>query len=292
MTALELPTPLVSTDWLAEHLGDERLVVVDASVLSIATAAGSRWLSGLDEYLITGHVPGAVFADLLEEFSDPDGPFTFTRPTLARLERAARDLGIDDDVAVVVYDSSIGHWAARLWWLLNGAGFERVAVLDGGLARWQAEGRTLDAGFEVPRESGTLTLGHVDGFWAELDEVRRIAEGESDAALVCALSPSDFRGETGARQRRGHIPGSVNVPVGSVVDRETRTHLRGRALAERVAPATSSGASRIVVYCGGGIAAAGTGLALRRAGHTDVAVYDGSLDEWTADPELPLVTLV
>ena len=291
MAALDLPSPLVTTDWLAEHLGDERLVVVDASVLSIATAAGARWLSGLDEYLIAGHVPGAVFADLLEEFSDPDGRFTFTRPTLDRLERAARDLGIDDDIAVVVYDSSIGHWAARLWWLLNAAGFDRVAVLDGGLARWQAEGRTLEPGFEVPRDAGTLTLGHVDGFWAELDEVRRISEGESDAALVCALSPSDFRGETGARPRRGHIPRSVNVPVGSVVDRETRTQLRGSALAERVAPATSAGAARIVVYCGGGIAAAGTGLALRRAGHTDVAVYDGSLDEWAADPELPLVIL-
>jgi thiosulfate/3-mercaptopyruvate sulfurtransferase len=291
MAALDLPTPLVSTEWLAQHLGDERLVVVDASVLGISTPAGSRWLSGLDEYLIGGHVPGAVFADLLEEFSDPDGRFAFTRPSLERLSRSARDLGIDDGVAVVVYDSSIGHWAARLWWLLAAAGFEPVAVLDGGLTRWRAEGRALDTGFEVPRESGELTLSHVDGFWAEIDEVRRIVEGASDAALVCALSPGDFRGETGTRERRGHIPRSVNVPVGSLVDRETRTHLHGSALHERVAPATTAGASRIVVYCGGGIAAAGTGLALRRAGHTDVAVYDGSLDEWAADPELPLTTL-
>jgi thiosulfate/3-mercaptopyruvate sulfurtransferase len=291
MAALDLPTPLVSTEWLAQHLGDERLVVVDASVLGISTPAGSRWLSGLDEYLIGGHVPGAVFADLLEEFSDPDGRFAFTRPSLERLSRSARDLGIDDGVAVVVYDSSIGHWAARLWWLLAAAGFEPVAVLDGGLTRWRAEGRALDTGFEVPREAGELTLGHVDGFWAEIDEVRRIVDGASDAALVCALSPGDYRGETGTRERRGHIPRSVNVPVGSLVDRETRTHLHGSALHERVAPATTAGASRIVVYCGGGIAAAGTGLALRRAGHTDVAVYDGSLDEWAADPELPLTTL-
>src|SRR5918993_1099941 len=290
MAALDLPTPLVSTEWLAQHLGDERLVVVDASGLGITPPAGARWLSGLDEYLIGGHVPGAVFADLLEEFSDPEGRFAFTRPALDRLVRAARDLGIDDGVAVGVYDSSIGHWAARLWWLLAAGGFEPVAVLDGGLARWQAEGRALDTGFEVPREAGQLTLGQVDGFWAEIDEVRRIVDGASDAALVCALSPGDFRGETGTRERRGHIPRSVNVPVGSLVDRETRTHLHGSALHERVAPATTAGASRIVVYCGGGIAAAGTGLALRRAGHTDVAVYDGSLDEWAADPELPLTT--
>ncbi|TYL50201.1 sulfurtransferase [Agromyces mariniharenae] len=291
MPALDLPTDLVSTEWLAAHLGDSGLVVVDASVLGTETPAGFRWLSGLDEYLIEGHIPGAVFGDLLEELSDPEGPFSFTRPEPARLERAARDLGIDDGVAVVVYDSSIGQWAARLWWILASAGVERVAVLDGGLARWRAEGRTLETGFEAPREAGSLTLSPREGFWADGPEVQRIVAGESDAALVCALPPSDFRGETGRRARRGHIPGSVNVPVGSVVDRETRTLLRGAELDARLAAATEGDPSRVVVYCGAGIAAAGTGFALRRAGHADVAIYDGSLDEWTADPAAPLVTI-
>lgn len=292
MPALELPADLVSTEWLAAHLGDPGLVVVDASVLGTETAAGFRWLSGLDEYLIEGHIPGAVFADLLEEFSDPDGAFAFTRPDPTRLERAARDVGIDDDVAVVLYDSSIGQWAARLWWLLASAGVDDVAILDGGLARWRADGRAVETGFEAPRAAGPLTLRPRDEFWADGREVRRIVAGEADAALVCALPPSDFRGETGRRPRRGHIPGSVNVPVGSVVDRESRTLLHGAELEARLAPVTDGGASRVVVYCGGGIAAAGTGFALRRAGHADVAVYDGSLDEWTADPDAPLVSLV
>jgi len=291
MPALDLPSDLVSTDWLAAHLGDPGIVVVDASVLGTETAAGFRWLSGLDEYLIEGHIPGAVFGDLLEELSDPDGPYSFTRPEPARLERAARDLGIDDGVAVVVYESSIGQWAARLWWLLVSAGVERVALLDGGLARWRAEGRDVETGFEAPREAGALTLTPREGFWADGPEVQRIVAGEADAALVCALPPSDFRGETGRRARRGHIPGSVNVPVGSVVDRETRTLLQGAELDARLAAATEGGAARVVVYCGAGIAAAGTGFALRRAGHPDVAIYDGSLDEWTADPAAPLVIL-
>jgi len=291
MPALDLPSDLVSADWLAAHLGDPGLVVVDASVLGTETPAGFRWLSGLDEYLIDGHIPGAVFGDLLEELSDPEGPYSFTRPDPARLERAARDLGIDDGVAVVVYDSSIGQWAARLWWLLVSAGISRVAVLDGGLARWRAEGRDVETGFEAPREAGALTLTPREGFWADGPEVQRIVAGEADAALVCALPPSDFRGETGRRARRGHIPGSVNVPVGSVVDRETRTLLQGAELDARLAAATEGGAARVVVYCGAGIAAAGTGFALRRAGHPDVAIYDGSLDEWTADPAAPLVIL-
>ena len=105
MPALDLPSDLVSTDWLAAHLGDPGLVVVDATVIGAETPAGFRWLSGLDDHLIEGHIPGAVFADLLEEFSDPDGPYAFTRPDSARLEQAARALGIDDDVSVVVYDA-------------------------------------------------------------------------------------------------------------------------------------------------------------------------------------------
>ncbi len=237
-------------------------------------------------------MPGAVFADLLEEFSDPDGPYSFTRPDAARLTRVARDLGIDDDVAVVVYDTSLGHWAARLWWLLTSAGFSRVAVLDGGLGRWRAEGRTLESGFEPPRTAGGLTLSPDESLWAERDEVDAIVAGRSDAALVCALPASDFRGETGRRPRRGHIPGSVSVPVSSVVDRESGTLLHGDVLEARLAGVPTDGARRIVVYCGGGIAAAGTAFALLRAGHPDVAVYDGSLDEWAADPDAPLVTLV
>ena len=107
----------------------------------------------------------------------PTGPFSFTRPDTARLERAARDLGIDDDVAVVVYDSSVGQWAARLWWLLMSAGVDRVAVLDGGLTRWRTEEREVETGFEPPRNAGALTLAPREGFWADRDEVRRHRRG-------------------------------------------------------------------------------------------------------------------
>jgi len=299
MPVLDLPAELVTADWLADRLGDPRLVTVDASVLGVDSPAGFHWLSGLDEYLITGHVPGAVFADLLEEFSDPAGPFSFTRPDAARLERVARELGIDDDVTVVVYDTSLGQWAARLWWLLRSAGIARVAVLDGGLRRWRAEGHGLDTGYEAPRTAGRLTLSPDDAFWADRDEVRAVVEGRAQAALVCASPESDFRGETGRRPRRGHIPGSVSVPLAAIVDRERGTLRREADFSARaqVAPASASASdsddgARIVVYCGAGIAAAATAFALRQAGATDVAVYDGSLDEWVADPEAPIVSLV
>lgn len=283
------PADLVSAAWLAGHLHDERLVVVDATVLGVEAPGGFRWVSGLDDHLIAGHVPGAVFADLIEEFSEP-GPHAFTRPGPDRLARAARALGIDDGATVVVYDTSIGHWAARFWWLLRSAGFANVAVLDGGLTAWRAEGRELETGFRAPRTAGELRLDPRTGYWADGDEVRRVVAGEAEGVLVCALPPADFRGETARRPRAGHIPGSVNVPVGSVVSPDTRRSLAGGDLDDRLAPATGRGDAPIIVYCGAGIAAAGTAFALRRAGHP-AAVYDGSLEEWLADPDAPLVTL-
>ncbi|MBT2498756.1 sulfurtransferase [Agromyces sp. ISL-38] len=293
MTALELGSALVSPHWLADHLGHPALVVVDATVLGVETDAGFRWLSGLDEYLIQGHVPGAVFADLLEEFSDPAAGLTFAKPDVAQLEAAARGAGIDDDVTVVIYDSAIGQWAARLWWLLRSTGVERVAVLDGGLAGWRAEGHPVEGGYQQPRAAGRLTLDERPERWADKAEVEQVVAGESDAALICALPASEFRGETGRRARRGHIPRSVSVPVSTLVDRESREFLRGEALGERlrgVDTAASDGA-RTIVYCGAGIAAAGAALALHLAGHEDVAIYDGSLEEWAADDDAPLVTL-
>lgn len=284
--------PLISTDRVADLLGDPRLVVVDATVLGVESELGFHWVSGLDDYLIEGHLPGAVFGDLVEEFSDHGSRLSFTRPDVARLTEAARGLGIDDGSTVVVYDSSIGQWAARFWWLLRAAGFDRVAVLDGGLARWRAEGRTIETGYVAPRTAGDLTLVDRPERWADREEVGRISSGELEGALVCAAPAGDFRGESGRRARRGHIPGSVNVPLSALVDRESRAYLSGEALTERLAPATEADAGRVVVYCGAGIAASGTALLLTVAGHQDVAVYDGSLDEWVADPDAPLVSLV
>src|SRR5206468_5197009 len=117
-----LPGLFVSTAWLADHLGAPGLVLLDATVLQRATGG---YLSGLDEYLIGGHLPGAVFADLVESFSDPAGPWPLTRPTAAVFEAAAGEHGVGADTAVVVYDGALGQWAARLAWLLLGFGAEQ-----------------------------------------------------------------------------------------------------------------------------------------------------------------------
>ncbi|MEL4317696.1 rhodanese-like domain-containing protein [Leifsonia sp. YIM 134122] len=284
---------LTSAQWLADHLGAEGLVVLDATVLDVASPVGGRaWLSGYDQYLVEGHIPGALFAEVLEAFSDPAGGFAFTRPSAEQFDAATAALGIGTDSTVVVYDSSIGQWASRLWWLFRSFGFESISVLDGGLTAWRGGERPLEFG-HVPAVAVTpdaaLEATALPGFWADKTDVEAVIAGDRDATLVCSLPPSDFAGETGSRSRLGHIPGSVNVPSGRLVQRDDRTLLRGDALAERLAPATGS-KEPIILYCGAGIAATLGALALTLEGRTDVAVYDGSLGEWAADADAPLAT--
>lgn len=285
---MELDRPLVSSQWLADHLGADELVVVDATVLPYTQPNGRPgFLSGHESYLINGHLPGAVFADLMEEFSDPEGGYPFTKPSAERFELAAGALGIDNSTTVVIYDAVIGQWAARLWWLFHAFGYDTVAVLDGGYAKWIAEGRETDIGHVAPSARAFVAHERPE-LWVTKADVAAIVNGEAAGALVCGIPPKEFTGEEGNRARRGHIPGSHSVPAGRLVDRASNEFLAPAALRETFAPVLTE--ERIVTYCNGGIAAAADALALTLVGHRNVAIYDGSLNEWVADPEAVLVT--
>jgi thiosulfate/3-mercaptopyruvate sulfurtransferase len=286
MTGPALLSPVVSTQWLADYLGSDGLVVVDASVVPFATPTGAQGLvSGHEQYLINGHIPSAVFADLIEEFSDTEARLPFTHPSAAAFAAAAGALGIDNETTVVVYDSSIGQWASRLWWLFRAAGFDRVAVLDGGFSKWNAEERDTEVGHREPtaREFSAVERPEL---WASQSDVEDILAGTAEGSLVCALPPKEFSGEEGSRARRGHIPGSTSTPAGRLIDRETHALLPEAALRDAFGPALSQ--ERVVAYCALGIAASADALALTLLGHTNVAIYDGSLSEWAADERLPL----
>ena len=284
-----IESPVVSTQWLADHLGAEQLVVLDATVLLFTQPNGRvGYLSGHESYLINGHLPGAVFADLVEELSDPNGPYPFTRPNRARFEAAVGALGIDNETSVVVYDAVVGQWASRLWWLFRAFGYDRVAVLDGGLAKWVAEERDTELGHVQP-DAATFTASERVDLWASKEEVAAIVAGTQPGALVCGIPPKEFSGEEGHRARRGHIPGSISVPAGRLVDRSTNALVEDATLTALLAPALTQ--ERVVTYCNGGIAAASDALALTLLGHTNVAIYDESLNEWAVNESLPLETV-
>jgi thiosulfate/3-mercaptopyruvate sulfurtransferase len=273
--------PLVSTQWLGEHLDDDDLVVVDATVEFDRGAFHSGRQSWEES-----HIPGSVFAELLTDLSDPDAPVPLMAPSAERFAAAAGRLGISNRTRVVVYDSRGSMWAARVWWMLRAFGHDECAVLDGGMTSWVLEQRPVSS--EVtPVEPATFVPDPRPGrFVAKEDVLQAIDDG--DTQLVDALTEEQYRGEVANYGRAGHIPGAVNVPASGIIDRETQRYLSNDDLRERFEPALRS--DSVITYCGGGVAASSDALALTLLGHDNVAVYDGSMLEWASDPELPLQT--
>jgi thiosulfate/3-mercaptopyruvate sulfurtransferase len=273
---------LVSAAWLEEHLDDPDLVVLDATVIVQPDGSGGFLsVNGRPSYE-SGHIPTAGFADLLGDLSDGDSPYEFTMPSPEQFAAAMEALGVSDDSRVVLYDAGGSVWAARVWWMLRWIGFDRAALLDGGLTAWTAGERPLSTE-PASRPAGTLTVNLRPELIADRDEVLASIEDES-VTLIDSLPPAYFRGETSMYARPGHIPGAVNIPVFSALD-ETGHY---RSLDELASIFEGERDGRAITYCGGGIAASSNAFVMTRLGFSDVAVYDASLQEWTADPDLPL----
>lgn len=281
--------PLVSARDLASHLLDPQVLVLDATVILPsprfdgdyrASSGESRWLAA--------HIPGARFADLLGSLSDHDAPYHFAVPQPQALKGALRSLGIEDGKQVVVYDTDSGLWAARLWWMLRSVGIQ-AAILDGGFKQWRLEELPIESGSVESTPGSDLTIRLDPTAWASRAHVEAVVRGEEPGTLICALSPDLFNGTVPTRyRRRGHIPGSHNFPARELFDIDG-TYLRPTDLARRAAPALEGAARPLIIYCGGGISAAANAVALTLLGESEVSIYDGSLEEWAADPALPLV---
>jgi thiosulfate/3-mercaptopyruvate sulfurtransferase len=275
--------PLVSTEWLLEHVADASLVLLDARVTRVLGPGGRKqYVADPQRYEVDGHIPGAQFVDLKTGLSDPSSGLNFTLPSATALETAFRELGVRDDSAVVAYDDDTGIWAARIWWLLRSLGHRGVAVLNGGLRAWVAAGGELDHAPGAPATAGDLVADPQPGFFIGHEDVKALSASPQAQTLLCALDHDVFTGErrSGA-SRDGHIPGSASFPYAALVDDH------GLIDPSRVAPELAGAGidahAPLVTYCGGGVTACGVALALAAAGHTNVAIYDGSLQQWAAD---------
>lgn len=234
-----------------------------------------------------GHIPGARFADLVNELSDPHALFPFARPSAQAFTAAIRRLGIDNYSKVVIYDRSNGIWAARVWWLLKSFGHSQTYVLEGGYQAWASANFPLQTELPV-YPPGNFTAVTTPGYFVDLPYVQEILNGQHNAQLVNVLRRSVFRGEESKYARPGHIPQSINLPYIELLDASTRTFINATALRAALQPLMGQPAVQQVLYCGSGITAAGVALALATVGVHHVAVYDGSLSEWSADPTLPM----
>ncbi len=275
---------LVSADWLAAHLDDPDLVVLDCTVLIEADPdGGMRNVSGRDRF-DAGHVPGAGFADLIDDLSDTSRSIGYAVPTPEAFCEAMGRLGVGDDSAVVLYDSAMSMWAARVWWMLRWVGFDRAALLDGGLGAWTSAGHALST--EPPSPTPRrLTPAVRPSLIADRDEVlAAIADPAVD--VIDTLTAEHYRGDIAMYQRPGHITGASNQSVFDLFDESGRF----RSDDELAAIHPGDRSARAITYCGGGIAASAGAFAMTRLGFEDVAVYTASLQEWAADETNPMTT--
>jgi len=267
---------LISVTELADALraGDD-LVLLDV-----------RWRFGeppLHADYLAGHLPGARWCDLDRDLADPPGPRgRHPLPDPHRLQEAVCRWGIGPESRVVAYDGDLGVAAARAWWVLRWAGLSRVQVLDGGLAGWLAAGEALQQAVpEVAAGTAVVRPGNMAALSAA--EAGRLA---SAGRLVDVRAPERYRGEhEPVDPVAGHIPGAVNLPVAGNVDGAGRL-LTADALRKRFA-AVADGDGPIGVYCGSGVTAAHTVLAMHQAGIA-AALYPGSWSEWVTDPSRPV----
>jgi len=234
-----------------------------------------------------GHLPGAAFVDLDADLSGPPGPGgRHPLPDRAVLQRRLRAAGVRQDQPVVCYDDGDGQAAARLWWILRWAGHEPVQVLHGGYAAWVAAGHPLEPGTVTP-PSGDATVR--PGAMPVLDAAGA-ARLAGTGVLLDARVPARYTGREEPVDRvAGHIPGAVNLPVGELTDPGGRlrppAELEALFAEAGVRPGTAVGA-----YCGSGVTAAYTVLALTEAGVPDAALYVGSWSHWITDPDRPVAT--
>lgn len=285
-----MTTSTRSVSWLAEHLADPDLVIIDSTTHLPIPDEGPYVPESGRATFDAEHIPGAHFADLLTDFADTDSTDAWTVPTSEKFAASAGRLGIGPGKTVLVYDQSNGFWATRFWWHLRLEGFDDVHVLDGGLTAWKAAGHPVTAE-PSPTPPPAVFVPHRRPELLRSTEQVRAALDDPSTVLVNVLDPETYRGERSTYRRRGHIPGSISLPVSEVTDPTTgelKPVEQLRALFDEhglLDPAITP-----VTYCGGGIAATGVAHALALAGRSDVAVYDGSMTAWAADDDLELVT--
>jgi thiosulfate/3-mercaptopyruvate sulfurtransferase len=275
--------PLVTTEWLAAELGKTDIRVIDATLFLAQHGRDAR------AEFESAHIPGAVFFDI-DEVSDTTSPLPHMLPPPEKFASRMQALGLGDGSRIIVYDNSPLRSAARVWWMLTLFGAHEVAILDGGFAKWVAEGRATESGKPIVRHRHFTV-------WADKSLVRDSKQMTENLRakteqVVDARSAGRFAGtdpEPRAGLRSGHIPGSKNLPYDKLFN-EDGTYKHPEAIKAAFDASGVDFSKPVVATCGSGVTSAVLAFAATLIGHPKMAIYDGSWSEWGASATNPVVT--
>lgn len=282
-----LSQPIVTTEWLQDHLNHPRLRIVDIrGLVKPATEPPPHYFNLRDDY-DASHIPGAVFIDWVHEITDPDDPRHTQIATPARYAAVMSRAGIDENTVVVAYDTGAGVFASRLWWSLRYYGHEQVAVLDGGWDKWVSEGRPTTTA--VPDISPTTFTPRPNPALRRTADEVLAALHRDDTLIIDVRSDTEYKGQASRAPRMGHIPGAVNQGRSLFMNDdntlkspdEIRAVFAGSGL-------QADQRQEVIVYCNAGVSATYSLLAMTHAGMNNGTLYDGSWKEWGSDESKPI----
>ena len=273
-----LPEYLVSTKWLEENLDGPDVRIIDCHYDLEKGERGVSLKSGRQAWE-QSHIPNSIYIDLLKELSDANTDLPFMMPPSSQFAEVMSEKGIGDGSRVILYDREKGAWASRLWLMLQEHGFSDVAVLNGGWEKWTNENRPITSTYRPFPGTRFTPRRHKPSFFTNKEEVLGSIQNK-DVYIICALENWEFC--------RAHIPSSLNIPLSTLINPHDNTFLPIDDLHRIFRTTGAKRKDRIVTYCGGGIASSCTAFVLVLLGYENVAVYDGSMEEWSRGPHLPV----
>lgn len=281
---------LVETSWLAEHLNDPQIRVVDmrgyVRTVERDGVQDAEYVGAREEYE-RGHIPGAIYIDWSRDIVDPDDSVEAQVAPPVRFAQLMERLGIGDQHLIVAYDAHpASQFATRLWWALKYYGHDRVVVLNGGLPKWQRENRPLVD--TIPTYPPATFTPRVQPLLRATAQDILAMLGQSGVTLVDARERGQYTGEiVRGHSRRGHIPGALNIPREELVDPATGTFRSNDELSQVFSSAGVTPQEHVVAYCNGGVAATTVLFSLAMLGYPKLTNYDGSWNEWGKRQDLP-----